>query len=250
MKREVGALACETFDLVVVGGGIFGACAALDAAERGLKVALLERGDLCGVTSAHSYKMIHGGIRYLQHADIVRIRQSSAARRSFLRMVPHLAHPLPIVVPTYGHFNMKGRQVLKAGMAIYDALTFDRNRDLDDPQRRIPNHWFLSRDEALRRYTGLAEEGLSGAGVFCDGQMYNPPRIVLSLARAAYELGANIASYTEAISLVVRNGQVVAVEARDHVSGDVFEIRTSMVLNHQSRPSPSRGTLISLSTDR
>ena len=102
MQRHPAALARTEFDLVVIGGGMFGAAAALDAARRGLSTALVEREDFAGATSAHSFKMIHGGIRYLQHADIVRVRHSARARAAFLRAAPHLVRPLPIVVPTYG----------------------------------------------------------------------------------------------------------------------------------------------------
>ena len=89
MQRDLEALADGVFDLVVIGGGMFGAAVALDAAQRGLRTALVERGDFCGATSAHSFKMLHGGIRYLQHANVRRIRQSSAARGAFLRVAPH-----------------------------------------------------------------------------------------------------------------------------------------------------------------
>ncbi|TMQ69259.1 MAG: FAD-dependent oxidoreductase, partial [Candidatus Eisenbacteria bacterium] len=101
MRRDLSALARGTFDLVVVGGGICGACAAWDAALRGLSVAVLERGDWSSATSAHSLKVVHGGIRYLQHADIERVRECSFERSAFLRIAPHLVHPLPFVVPTY-----------------------------------------------------------------------------------------------------------------------------------------------------
>ena len=92
-----------TYDVVIVGGGIFGACAAWDATLRGLSVAILEQTDFAHAASANCFKMIHGGIRYLQHADVVRLRQSTAERSAFLRVAPHLARPLPIFIPTYGH---------------------------------------------------------------------------------------------------------------------------------------------------
>jgi glycerol-3-phosphate dehydrogenase len=230
MQRDLSALARDGFDLVVVGGGIFGAAAALDAAQRGLSVALIERGDFAGATSAHSYKMIHGGIRYLQHADIARIRQSARARATFLRTAPHLAHPLPIVVPTYG-WGMKSKPVLRAGMAVYDLLTRDRNRGIPDPKRQIPNAEFLTRDEVIRRYPGLAREGLTGAGVFCDGQMYNPPRLVLAFVQSAVAAGAVCANHVEAVGLVQRGGRIEGVTARDRLGGDQFEVRGRVVLN-------------------
>jgi glycerol-3-phosphate dehydrogenase len=230
MRRDLDALTRGPFDLAVIGGGMFGAAAALDAAQRGLKVALLERGDFCGATSAHSYKMLHGGIRYLQHVDVPRIRQSAAARAAFLRVAPHLAHPLPIVVPTYGG-GMRSKPVLRAGMALYDTLTAGRNRGIADPSRRIPPCRFLSREEVIRRFPGLPAEGLTGGGVFCDGQMYNPTRLVLAFVQSAAALGAACVNHAEAVGLAVRDGRVRAVRVRDRLSGDDLEIEARVVLN-------------------
>lgn len=230
MRRDLAALADGDFDLVVIGGGMFGAAAALDAAQRGLRVALVERGDFCGATSAHSFKMLHGGIRYLQHADVHRIRQSAAARAAFLRVAPHLAHPLPIAVPTYGH-GMKGKPALRTGMALYDLLTLGRNRGIPDPSRRVPPSRFLSRGETLERFPHLPRAGLTGAGVFCDGQMYNPARLVLAFVQSAAALGAVCANHLEAVGLDVAGGRTRAVQVRDQLSGERFAIPTRLVLN-------------------
>lgn len=230
MRRDLPALERTEFDLVVIGGGMFGAAAALDAAQRGLTVALLERADFAGATSAHSFKMIHGGIRYLQHADVKRVRHSARARATFLRVAPHLVHPLPIVVPTYGQ-AMKGKAVLRVGMGAYDVLTADRNRGIADPSRRIPNGRTVGRDEILRRYPGLDPVGLTGAGVFCDGQMYNPPRLVLAFVQSAAAAGAVCANHVEATGLIERSGRVQGVQARDVVSGDRLTVRSRFVLN-------------------
>ena len=197
---------------------MFGAAAALDAAQRGLRTALIERADFAGATSAHSFKMVHGGIRYLQHADVPRLRHSARARSAFLRSAPHLVQPLPIVVPTYGA-GMKSKPVLRVGMAAYDLLTADRNRGIADPSRQIPRGRFMSREEVGRRYPGLAPQGLTGAGIFCDGQMYNPPRLVLAYVQSAAAAGAVCANYVEATGLVERAGRVQGVAARDVVSG-------------------------------
>lgn len=230
MKRDLQALARDEHDLIVIGGGMFGAAAALDAAQRGLKVALIERGDFCGATSAHSFKMLHGGIRYLQHADVRRIRQSARARAAFLRVAPHLAKPLPIVVPTYG-WGMKSRLALRLGMAGYELLTLDRNHGIADPLRRISAATFLERDEVLRDYPGLAADGLTGAGVFCDGQMYSPPRLVLAFVQSAAAAGAACANHLEATGLTVRGSRVTGVSVRDRIRGDRFEVRARLVLN-------------------
>src|SRR5690606_8544450 len=119
MVRNFSALESRVFDLLVIGGGIFGACAAWDATLRGLSVALVERTDFAAGVSANSYKFVHGGIRYLQHADLWRLRHSCAERSAFLRIAPHLVHPVPVVVPTYAR-PRQGKALLGAGMLVYD----------------------------------------------------------------------------------------------------------------------------------
>ena len=196
MKRNIAALCGQRYDLVVVGGGIFGVCCAWDAVQRGLSVALVERGDFAQATSANHFKIAHGGLRYLQHADVHRIRESSHERSALLRIAPHLNYPLPVVIPTYGH-GIKGKEILRAGFLLYDLLTSDRNRGIRDPKRRIPPGSFLSRSEALDLFPGLSKNNLTGAAIFSDGQIYNPPRLALSFLRSATDGGCNAANYAE-----------------------------------------------------
>src|ERR1700676_5263216 len=119
MKRDSAGLSAQALDVLVIGGGAFGAAAAWDAALRGLRVALVEQRDFASGASAECFKMVHGGIRYLQHADIRRLRASCAERTAMLRVAPHLVNPLPIVIPTYGH-GRQGKALLAAGMFAYD----------------------------------------------------------------------------------------------------------------------------------
>src|SRR5580658_579415 len=122
MKRTLASLTEREFDVLVIGGGAFGAAAAWNASLRGLSVALIDQADFGSGASAECFKMVHGGIRYLQHADIPRLRSSCAERTALLRIAPHLVRPLPIVVPTFG-FGRKGKTLLGAGMYLYDLLT-------------------------------------------------------------------------------------------------------------------------------
>lgn len=230
MQRNLASLQNETFDLLVIGGGIFGACAARDAVQRGLSVALIERRDFCSASSANSYKLLHGGIRYLQHGDVIRARESARARRAFLRVAPHLCRPLPMVIPTYGH-GMKGKEILRAGMAAYDVITFDRNRGVRAPERHVPRGFTLGRSELLERYPGLSTKGLTGAAVFSDGQMYNPTRLVLAFVQDAVKEGACAANYVKANRFLVAGNRVEGVVAEDCVAGGEFEIRARSVLN-------------------
>lgn len=230
MHRDLRELARTEYDVLVVGGGAAGAAAAREAALRGFRTALIEREDFGSGASAHCFKVVHGGIRYIQHADVRRLRASCRERSVFLRLAPHLVKPLPFVIPTYG-LGRNSKWFLGAGMLLYDALSADRNRGVRDRDRRI--HWtrFFDRDETLRLFPGIPRKGLTGAAAFEDGQMHNPPRLVLAFATAAYELGATVANYVEARRLLVRNRQVYGVEAQDVLSGDCFDIRAKVVIN-------------------
>jgi glycerol-3-phosphate dehydrogenase len=230
MIRKVSALANKEYDLVIIGGGIFGVCAAWDAVLRGLSVALIERGDFAHATSANCFKMVHGGIRYLQHLDFFRVRESSYERNVLLRIAPHLVHPLAIVVPTYGH-RLEGKELLCAGLLAYAAVAFGRNRKITDPQKRIPIGRVISREACLAAYPGLRDEGLTGGVTFYDAQMHSPARLALAFLKSAVDHGAEAANYVEATGFGVQGNRVTAVRAHDRVSGDQFEIRGKVVLN-------------------
>jgi glycerol-3-phosphate dehydrogenase len=230
MQRNPAGLVGEEFDVLVIGGGAFGAAAARDAALRGLRTALIERSDFGGATSAECFKMVHGGIRYLQHADIPRLRASSHERSAMLRIAPHLVQPLPIAIPTYGH-GRRGRAFLAAGATAYDLLTLDRNSGIRDRQRQIGRSRLLSRERLLELFPHLRAPQLSGAVVFEDGQMYNPARLVLAFVSSAVDAGASACNYLEATKFLWRGSSVCGVRARDRLSGDEFEVRARLTLN-------------------
>jgi glycerol-3-phosphate dehydrogenase len=223
-------LADKEYDVVVVGGGIFGACAAWDAVLRGLSVLLLERGDFGEATSANAYKFVHGGMRYLQQLDLVRLWESSHERSALLRIAPHLVYPLPIAMPTYGH-AMRGKEVLRAGFAAYELLTANRNRGIRDPRRRIPRAQFLSREAILREFPELPAARLTGAALFADAQVYSMPRLTLAFVRAAQDAGAAALNYAEVTRFLREGDRVTGVEVRDRQGEATFTVRARVVLN-------------------
>ena len=233
MQRELTALAAEQFDVLVVGAGAFGAAAAWDAALRGLRVALIDQSDFGSGASAECFKMVHGGIRYLQHADIGRLRFSCAQRSAMLRIAPHLVNPLPIVIPTYGH-GRQGKAFLAAGMLAYDLLTVGRNAGIDDRSRQIAGTLLMSRNRVLELFPELEARSLTGAAVFEDGQMYNAARLVLAFVKSAVSKGAVVANYTQALRFLWEGRRVCGVRARDcagNSGNEDFDIRAKLVLN-------------------
>ena len=230
MRRDLSALTGPEFDVVVVGGGICGAAIAWDAAQRGLAVALVERGDFGGATSANSLKVVHGGIRYLQHLDVRRIRESSRERTALLRIAPHLVQLLPVVVPTFGH-AWRGGEVLAAGFFLLNLLTSDRNRCVSDPARRVPAARLISRREVSEWLPHTEAPCPTGAGVFWDGQLYNPPRLVWEFIRTAGRAGALVANYCEVDGFLRRGTRISGVAIHDRLGGERFEVRARVVVN-------------------
>ena len=230
MKRDLTPLGEKEFDVLVIGGGIYGVCTAWDAALRGLSVALIERGDFGSATSSNSLKIIHGGLRYLQHADFKRMRESITERRVLMRIAPHLVHPLKCVMPTYGH-SLKGKEVMALALWINDVVGLDRNRTLP-PEKALPAGKVLSRSECLALIPGVEENGLSGAALWYDCQVYNSERLLISILKSAVDAGAVAANYVEMVDFVKRDERVLGVTAQDKLSGERFEIRARVVVNN------------------
>ncbi|WP_088242461.1 glycerol-3-phosphate dehydrogenase/oxidase [Calothrix rhizosoleniae] len=229
MNRNLTELTNQIYDLLVIGGGIYGACVAWEASLRGLSVALVEKADFGGATSANSLKIIHGGLRYLQNADFKRMRESIQERTTLMRIAPHLVHPLPVLIPTYGH-GMKGKEALRLAMSINDLISCDRNQ-IKDPQKHIPNGRIISQQECQRLLPGIPHHGLTGGAIFHDAQVYNSERMTISFLHSAVKVGATIANYVEATGFLQQGNRITGIIARDSLSGNQFEIRAKTVVN-------------------
>lgn len=228
MRRALDRLANETFDLLIIGGGVTGACVARDAAMRGLKVALVEKNDFANATSAHNSKLVHGGLRYLRNFELGLVRESLKERRIWQRIAPHLVHPLPFLVPMYGG-GFKARATLAAGLTLYDLLSFDKSW-LDDPVQKLPNHSWLSKQAAVAAEPVLDGPGLEGAFKYYDAQMYAPERLALECLIEADGDGAAIANYVAAEKILTRDGKVEGATVRDTVGGETFDVRAKLTL--------------------
>jgi glycerol-3-phosphate dehydrogenase len=229
VKRDWALLGAREHDVVVVGGGIYGAAAAWDAAQRGLAVALVERDDFGGGASWNSLKTIHGGMRYLQKARPDKLRESARERRVLLSIAPRIVEPLPFFVPTYGHGG-KGRELLAAGLLLNELLTLDRNRGLPQ-ERAIPAGRTIGTAEALRLVPGLARRGLTGAALWHDAQAVSSERLTLAFVHAAADAGAVVANHASAVGLLSAGGRVCGVAIEDGLCAASLEVRGRVVLN-------------------
>jgi glycerol-3-phosphate dehydrogenase len=229
MHRNLAQLAGQEYDVLVIGGGIYGVCVAWDAILRGLSVALVEKGDFGHATSSNSLRVIHGGLRYLQHGDIRRMRQSMHERTVFMRIAPHLVHPLPILIPTYGH-GKRGKAMFSLALVANHLIGLGLDR-LEDPQKHLPQGRVISREECLRLVPHIERRDLTGGVIVHDCQMRSSERLVLAFARSASKAGAELANYVEVTGFLAQRDRVIGVTARDVLTGDELDIRGRVVVN-------------------
>jgi glycerol-3-phosphate dehydrogenase len=234
MQRDLKTMSATAYDLVIVGGGITGASTAWDASLRGLKVALLEKEDFAHATTSGSSKLVHGGLRYLVNGELKLVRESLRERRIWENIAPHMVHPLPFILPTYG-WGMKSGPVLSIGLAFYDLLSYDRNWVSDD-DKKIPGYRSISRAEALELMPTLKKEGLTGAKIYYDCQMFAPERLCLECIEGAVEYGADAANYAEVTkfemeSSLDRGTRVAGVHVTDRLTGETHLIRGDVIVN-------------------
>ena len=259
----LAALERDSYDLVVVGGGITGAGVALDAASRGYSVALVERSDFASGTSSRSSKLIHGGLRYLQNFDLGLVREALLERSQLVKLAPHLVKPLPFLVPSFG--GKRPDRLLGMGLNMYDAMSWRRGRD-EDTEWSPARHRTVDGAEAVKMLPSLANREPTAAYLFYDCQT-DDVRLVLTVLGEAERFGAVLANGCEVTGLVERDGRASGVLVRDTAGGGEFEVAATNVVNatgvwaDRLRPDelyreeevprirPSRGTHVILSRD-
>jgi glycerol-3-phosphate dehydrogenase len=279
----IEALAAETFDVVVVGGGITGAGVALDAASRGYSVAIVERADWAAGTSSRSSKMVHGGLRYLQKFDLGLVREALLERSLLVHLAPHLVYPTPFLVPALGE-NRKDRRI-GIGLNMYDVMATtrvgqsrrERRREtalrgegsetiVDEAQWAPDRHRTIPGPDATELIPALGSREPREAYLFYDCQT-DDARLVLTILGEAERFGAVAVNGAEVVDLLEDSGRAAGVVCVEQASGERFEVRADSVVNatgvwaDRLRPdeirdeeeipriSPSRGTHITVSFD-
>jgi glycerol-3-phosphate dehydrogenase len=218
--EAIAALGGRVFDVLVIGGGITGCAIARDAALRGLSVALVEKNDFASGTSSRSSRLIHGGVRYLEHGHVHLVFESSAERHRLLRLAPHLVRPLAFTWPVYANARIP-RWKLGAGLLVYDALSLFRN---------VERHKRLSRSAVLAREPRLRSDGLVGGAQYFDAAT-NDARLTLANAIGAAEAGAVVLNHAGVEALVKTDGTVSGATIRDGIQQTLIEVRAKVVVN-------------------
>lgn len=235
LKREVEAVGHSELDVLVVGGGIHGAWAALEAALRGLRVALVERDDFGGGASAASLKVLHGGFRYVPRLRPVRVRAFTREQAIAARFAPELVDPLPCLLPTRRRPD-RSRVTLWIALALHRALRAGLEPMPTPPDRLI------GREETVRLCPALGADDHTGGALWHEGQLLDSERFVLALVASAVAAGAVAANYAEATEFVTRSGRVEEVRIRDHLEHRTVAARPRVVYNATNLPPSRLGT--------
>jgi glycerol-3-phosphate dehydrogenase len=208
-----------TFDFLVIGGGIVGAGVARDAASRGYRTALVDRGDFAGGTSGKTSRLIHGGLRYLRNYRLGQVRLAARERDLLVDRAPSLVHPLPFLIPAYRDRG-PGPTLLRFGLFLYDTLS----------RKRLPRRVWLSREDTCEREPGLRREGLAGAGVYYDAWT-DDARLVLSVVQDAARMGAVVVNHVEVEELIRVHDRIAGARVRDRIDGVTTTVRARIVVN-------------------
>lgn len=227
--REPAAAASRKYDLIIIGGGIYGAMLSLESSRRGLKSLLLERADFGGATSFNSLRILHGGLRYLQKLDLRRFWESVNERRWFLQTFPNLVEPLPCLMPLYGK-GFKHPAILRMALSANDLLSWKRNQRVH-PDRYLPAGKLISDEKTEAAFPAVEMEGLKGSAVWHDAFITDSQRLLIEILRWSCEYGATALNYMEAIQLLKINENVAGIAALDFESGKSYEFKSKIVIN-------------------
>ena len=236
MTRDLDLLASEEFDLLVIGGGVHGLAAAYDAAGRGLRVALAERGDFGSGASFNHQRTVHGGLRAMPRGSLGKVREGIRERRAFARIAPHYITPLPFITGIYGGLT-RGRLAMKAALRAYDLIGRRRN-DAVSQELHLPASRLESRTATSRLFPLVRQDGLKGGAVWYDYQMQQADRLTFAFALAAERAGAVLANHLDIVA-IERDaaGRVTGARGMDRIGGagvtggTGVTIRAAQVLN-------------------
>lgn len=217
ITRDFSSIDADSYDVVVIGGGINGAATARDAALRGLKTVLIDKGDFASGTTSWSSRLVHGGLRYLEYFEFNLVRESLAEREILLKSAPHLVHPLQLTIPIYKQGSRSYWEIW-AGMVLYDILSFDKS---------LLNHRMLPKAKLKQLFREINPAGVEGAAQYFDAQAEYAERLCLENVLSAQSAGATVLSYVQITGLVREGDRITQLNCQDELSDATFTLQTN-----------------------
>lgn len=204
----------QTYDVIIIGGGINGASVARDAALRGLSTIVIEKNDFASGSSSWSTRLVHGGLRYLEYFEFPLVREALHDREILLRNAPHLVNPLLLTIPIYGDRSRPYWKIW-AGMCLYDVFSFDKT---------VPEHRMLPRRKFKQLFRAIEGDGLNGGAQYYDAQASLAERLCWENLRAAIDAGGVALNYTRVTELHRDGDRITGVSCCDELDGQTFEV--------------------------
>ena len=233
MKRFIENHDGKIYDVIVIGGGITGAAVAYDAASRGLSVALVEKQDFGCATSAATSKLIHGGFRYLANFELRIVRESLRERRTLENIAPNLVYPIKVLVPCYHTGISRHTSIIRFGMFLYDALSYDKGRTWDN-SKKISFHKVISARNASEIEPAIPRDGLKKIFAYHDCASLFPERLTLAFIKSAVAQGANVSNYCKVEEFVFADNEknkIAGVKVKDLINNRHVELRAKLTIN-------------------
>ncbi|OGU40252.1 MAG: hypothetical protein A2315_09060 [Ignavibacteria bacterium RIFOXYB2_FULL_35_12] len=229
IKRDFVEASKNQYDLIIIGGGIYGACLLLTASQAGKKALLLEKDDFGAATSFNNLRTVHGGLRYLQSLDLKRIFESVSERRWFFRNFPDLVKPLPCLMPLYGR-GVYRPSIFRFALLLNDLFSSNRNDGVVS-DKKLPNGKIVSKIEVMEIYPQVDGKNLKGGAVWYDGAMPDSQKVLIEIVKWGCDLDGSALNYTEATDLLIKEGKVTGVRAVDKTNNKVYEFNATKVIN-------------------
>jgi glycerol-3-phosphate dehydrogenase len=227
--RDPFGFSKEIYDIIIVGGGIYGVMLTFEATKRGLKALLLEQNDFGGATTFNCLRILHGGLRYLQAMDLHRFRESVSERKWFLKTFPELVSPLPCLMPLYGN-GLRRPLIMKFAGLVNDCLSRDRNMGVN-PKNKIPACQILTTEKVVKLFPDVDRSGLKGGILWYDAIMPDPQFILMEIIKRSALYGAAALNYMEAKTLITDDNHTTGITALDKFYNDTFIFKSQVVVN-------------------
>jgi glycerol-3-phosphate dehydrogenase len=228
--RDPGKCSQESYDLVIVGGGIYGIMLSFEAVRRDLRPLLLEKNDFIGATSLNHLRTVHGGVRYLQSLDLHRFKESVAERKWFLKHLPQFVHVMSCLMPLYGK-GLYRNSIFRIGLLLNDILSFNRNTSIAGKEQHLPGCRVINPGKTRELFQTVDRQGLTGSALWYDAHVEEYQRLMMELLKLAATSGATALNYVEAAALLKENNRVAGIQAVDRETGKEYEFKAPVVIN-------------------